>query len=202
MKKKPTNNQYPIHELLHDRWSTVCFDDRAIESDKIRSLLEAARWSASCFNEQPWSFIIATKEDSEEYDRLLSCIVEANQKWAKNAPLLMISVAKHNFEKNGKPNRHAFHDVGLAVANMTIQAQAFGLFVHQMGGFDVEKATQLYAIPEGYEPVAAIAIGYLGNLENLPEDLQQRELSQRIRKPLESLLFTGKWGNVSPLIDR
>jgi hypothetical protein len=85
---------------------------------------------------------------------------------------------------------------------MTIQAQAFGLFVHQMGGFDVEKATQLYAIPEGYEPVAAIAIGYLGNLENLPEDLQQRELSQRIRKPLESLLFTGKWGNVSPLIDR
>lgn len=202
MLKKPTNNQYPIHELLHERWSTVCFDDRAIEPEKICSLLEAARWSPSCFNEQPWSFIIATKENPEEYDRLLSCIVEANQKWAKNAPLLMISVAKHHFDRNGNPNRHAFHDVGLAAANMTVQAESLGLFVHQMGGFDVEKATQVYSIPEGYEPVAAIAIGYLGNLENLPEDLQQRELGDRIRKPLESFIFTGKWGDVSPLIAR
>ncbi|ACB50993.1 probable nitroreductase [Crocosphaera subtropica ATCC 51142] len=191
--KKPANNQYPIHELIKQRWSPLAFDNRLIEAEKIASLLEAARWAASCYNEQPWSFIVATKDNTEEYEKLLSCLVEANQKWAKDAPLLMLSVAKLSFERNNKPNRHAFHDVGLAVGNLTLQAQSFGLFVHQMAGFDVDKATQLYHIPDDYEPVAAIAVGYPGNVEQLEEDLQQRQLSPRSRKPLSDFVFQGTW---------
>ncbi|MDJ0732387.1 MAG: nitroreductase family protein [Crocosphaera sp.] len=191
--EKPANNQYPIHELIKQRWSPLAFNTRPIEPEKIASLLEAARWAASCFNEQPWSFIVATQDNIEEYEKLLSCLVEANQKWAKDAPLLMLSVAKLSFERNNKPNRHALHDVGLAVGNLTLQAQSFGLFVHQMGGFYGDKARTLYNIPQDYEPVAAIAVGYPGNVNQLEEDLQQRELSPRSRKPFTDFVFQGTW---------
>ncbi len=197
---KPAENKYPINELIKQRWSTVIFADKIVEKQKICSLLEAARWAASCFNEQPWNFIIASKENPTEYQRLLSCLVPQNQEWAKNAPVLMISVAKNNFEYNGKPNRHALHDVGLAMGNLTIQAQELGLLLHQMGGFDQDKARQLYNIPDDCTPVAAIALGYLGELEDLPENIQQRELAPRSRKPLESFVFTGNWGQVSWII--
>ncbi|MDJ0597373.1 MAG: nitroreductase family protein [Crocosphaera sp.] len=191
--EKLATNQYPIHELIKQRWSPLAFNTRPIEPTKIASLLEAARWAASCFNEQPWCFIVATQDNIQEYEKLLSCIVEANQKWAKDAPLLMLSVAKLSFERNNKPNRHALHDVGLAVGNLTLQAQSFGLFVHQMGGFDMDKARTLYNIPQDYEPVAAIAVGYPGNVNQLDEDLQQRELSSRSRKPLTDFVFQGTW---------
>ncbi|WP_048325002.1 nitroreductase family protein, partial [Crocosphaera watsonii] len=138
-------------------------------------------------------FIVATQDNAQEYEKLFSCLVEANQTWAKDAPLLMLSVAKLSFTRNNKPNRHALHDLGFAVGNLTLQAQALGLFVHQMGGFDADKARTLYSIPEDYEPVAAIAIGYPGNLSQLDEDLQQRELSPRSRKPLTEFVFRGNW---------
>ena len=191
--EKPADNQYPIHELIKQRWSPLAFNIRPIEPEKIASLLEAARWAASCFNEQPWFFIVATQDNAQEYEKLFSCLVEANQTWAKDAPLLMLSVAKLSFTRNNKPNRHALHDLGFAVGNLTLQAQALGLFVHQMGGFDADKARTLYSIPEDYEPVAAIAIGYPGNLSQLDEDLQQRELSPRSRKPLTEFVFRGNW---------
>ena len=191
--EKPADNQYPIHELIKQRWSPLGFNIRPVEPEKIASLLEAARWAASCFNEQPWFFIVATQDNAQEYEKLFSCLVEANQTWAKDAPLLMLSVAKLSFTRNNKPNRHALHDLGFAVGNLTLQAQALGLFVHQMGGFDADKARTLYSIPEDYEPVAAIAIGYPGNLSQLDEDLQQRELSPRSRKPLTEFVFRGNW---------
>ena len=191
--EKPADNQYPIHELIKQRWSPLAFNIRPVEPEKIASLLEAARWAASCFNEQPWFFIVATQDNAQEYEKLFSCLVEANQTWAKDAPLLMLSVAKLSFTRNNKPNRHALHDLGFAVGNLTLQAQALGLFVHQMGGFDADKARTLYSIPEDYEPVAAIAIGYPGNLSQLDEDLQQRELSPRSRKPLTEFVFRGNW---------
>ena len=191
--EKPADNQYPIHELIKQRWSPLAFNIRPVEPEKIASLLEAARWAASCFNEQPWFFIVATQDNAQEYEKLFSCLVEANQTWAKDAPLLMFSVAKLSFTRNNKPNRHALHDLGFAVGNLTLQAQALGLFVHQMGGFDADKARTLYSIPEDYEPVAAIAIGYPGNLSQLDEDLQQRELSPRSRKPLTEFVFRGNW---------
>ncbi|NET45956.1 nitroreductase family protein [Okeania sp. SIO2B3] len=195
--EKYTENKYPINNLLKQRWSSLAFADKMVSSEVLLSLLEAARWSPSCFNEQPWSFIVATKENPAEYDRLFSCIVEGNQPWAGLAPVLMLSVAKLFFDKNNKPNRHAFHDVGLAVASLTFQATEMGLRVHQMGGFHLDKARELYKISQGYEPVAAIAIGYPEEPDILPESLRERELSPRSRKPINSFVFTGEWGQTS-----
>ncbi|GAC1470782.1 MAG: hypothetical protein NVS2B14_14920 [Chamaesiphon sp.] len=198
--EKPADTQYPIHELIKKRWSPRAFSEKMVEQEVLQSILEAARWAPSSFNEQPWSFIIATKQDRTEYDRLLSCLTESNILWAQQAPVLMISVAKHHFERNGKENRHAFHDVGLAVENLVIQAVELGVFVHQMAGFDIDKARELYSIPNGYEPVAAIAIGYLGDPQALPEQLRDRELAARTRKPLEAFVYTGRWGEASTLV--
>jgi nitroreductase len=199
--EKSADTKYPIHDLLQRRWSPLAFSDRMVEAEKLRSMLEAARWAASCYNEQPWRLIVATKENQAEYDRLLNCIVEANRQWAQQAPVLMLSVANHHFERNGKENRHAFHDVGLAMENLVIQGMALGVFVHQMGGFDVDKAREVFSIPEGYEPVAALALGYPGDTETLPEELRQRELAASTRKPLESFVFAGSWGETSPLVN-
>lgn len=198
--EKPAPTRYPIHELLGRRWSPHAFAERGVEPEKLRRLLEAARWAPSSFNEQPWSFLVATKDEPAEYERLLGCLVEANQQWARLAPVLMLSVARLNFERNAKPNRHAFHDVGLAAASLVIQAMAEGLFVHQMAGINVERARELYAVPEGFEPVAGIALGYPGDPEQLPEKLRQRELAPRGRKPLEQIVFSGRWGAPLPLI--
>jgi len=199
--RKLAETRYPIHELLRERWSPRAFADRMVEPEELRSLLEAARWAPSSFNEQPWSFIVATKQHPGEYERLLSCLVEGNVRWAQHAPVLMLSVAKLAFERNGKPNRHAFHDVGLAVENMVIQATALGLAVHQMAGFHVDKARELFSIPDGHEPVAALVLGFPGDPAGLPEDLREREVAPRIRKALESFVFSGQWGQSSPLVD-
>ncbi len=131
---------------------------------------------------------------------MLSGLRENNQQWAQHAPVLMVSVAKLAFEASGQPNRFAFHDVGLAVASLITQATALGLFVHQMAGFYPDKVGELYGVPEGFEPVAGIVLGYPGDPSLLPEDLKQRELAQRSRKPLESFVFEGAWGQISPLV--
>jgi nitroreductase len=149
---KTSNTQYPVEDLLRQRWSPLAFSERPVEPEKLCSILEASRWAASSFNEQPWSFIVASKDNQDEFNRLLSCLAEGNQEWAQKAPVLMISVAKLHFERNGVENRHAFHDVGAAAANLAIQATALGLFIHQMAGFDVPKVREVYNIPEGYEP--------------------------------------------------
>jgi nitroreductase len=197
---KLANTQHPVDELLKKRWSPIAFSNRPVESEKLNSILEAASWAASSYNEQPWSFIVATKENQAEFDRLLSCLAEGNQVWAQTASVLMLSVAQLHFHKNGKENRHAFHDVGAAATSMAIQATAMDLFIHQMAGFDVPKACEIYNIPEGYEPVAAIALGYRGDTHMLPEELQKRELAPRSRKPLNNFVFTGSWGQTSPFV--
>ncbi len=197
---KSAQTQYPIADLLRQRWSPLAFSDRMVEPEKLRSVLEAARWAASSFNEQPWSLIVATKENQAEFNCLLNCLAEGNQEWARNAPVLILSVAKLHFERNGKENRHAFHDVGAAAATLAIQATALGLFIHQMAGFDIPKARQVYSIAEGYEPVAAIALGYFGDPQTLSERLQQRESSPRTRKPLGEFVFSGSWNQTSPLV--
>ena len=198
--EKPAETQYPIHDLLRRRWSPRAFSDRRVDPAIMRSLLEAARWAPSSYNEQPWSFIVATKDDPVEFGRLLSCLVEGNIQWAQHAPVLMVSVARLYFEDDGKPNRHAFHDVGLAVANLIVQATALGLVVHQMAGIFPDKIRELYGIPEGYEAVAGIALGYPGDPQSLPEELRKRELAPRERKPLTEFVFSGRWGRTSPLV--
>jgi nitroreductase len=198
--EKLAETQYPIEEILRRRWSPRAFADRIVEPEKLQSLFEAARWAASSFNEQPWSFIVATKQKPEEHARLLSCLVEGNQRWAREAPVLMVSVAKLNFDKTGKPNRHAFHDVGLAVQNMILQATALGLFVHQMAGFSPEKVREIYGVSDGFESVAAMAIGYGVVKDELPDPLRESEMGPRSRKPIRSFVFEGQWGQPSPLV--
>jgi len=200
MTEKLADTQYPVHDLIQKRWSPRAFSDRPVESEKLLSLLEAARWAPSSYNYQPWSFIVATKDDSSEYDRLLSILVEFNQGWAKQATVLIVAVAKV-LNDDGKVNRHAFHDVGLAIENLTLQATALGLSVHQAGGFDVEKARVTYQIPEGYEPVTFVILGYAGDPQSLADGLRERELAPRVRKPLQEFVFTGQWGSVSPLLN-
>src|SRR5438874_6646067 len=200
--EKPAETTYPIEEILKRRWSPRAFADRMIEREKLQSVFEAARWAASSFNEQPWHFIVATKQNPRGHATLLSCLIEKNQQWARLAPVLMVSVTKLNFEKTGMPNRHAFHDVGLAMGNLIVQATAMGLCVHQMAGFSPECIRQKYGVPQGYEPVAAIAIGYADDPNVLPEPFREQEKSPRKRKPVANFVFENSWGNTSPIVSQ
>lgn len=198
--EKTAETQFPIHDLLARRWSPLAFSERLVEPWKLQSLFEAARWAPSSFNEQPWSFIVATRDYPEEFNRIVSCLADGNVPWASRAPVLMLSVAKTVFKRNGRPNRHSFHDVGLSISNLIVQSTTLGLFVHQMAGFDPDKARQQFEIPAEHEAVAAIALGYPGPAEVLSAQLQERERAPRTRKPLTDMIFWGKWGQPAPLI--
>jgi nitroreductase len=200
--EKPAEVAHPVHELLRRRWSPLAYAERAVEPEKLQSLFEAARWAPSCFNEQPWNFIVCAKDSPADHERLVSCLAEGNVPWARTAPVLMLSVARRTFARNGNPNRHALHDVGLAVENFVIQGMALGLFVHQMAGFDAAKARTLFGIPEDHEPVAAIAIGYPGDPDQLPPPLRERQAAPRQRKPQEQFVFGGSWGQPAPALAR
>lgn len=196
--EKPTETAYAIHDLLRRRWSPRAFLDKMVETDKLQSLFEAARWAPSSDNEQPWQFVMATKNSPSEYDRLFQCLKEGNKKWAHLAPVLMLSIARLNWEEDGTPNRHAFHDTGMAVFSLVVQATALGLMVHQMAGFDVEKARTDLKIPAGHEPVAMIAVGYPGDPAQLPDYLREREFKPRERKPIAEFVFSAEWGTPAP----
>ena len=187
-----------IHELLRSRWSPYAFAPAALPDDAALRLLEAARWAPSSYNEQPWAFIVAAREDSAEFEALLSCLVPANQAWARNAGLLLLTVASLKFRHNSRPNRHAWHDVGLAVAQLTVQATAMGLRVHQMAGIDAERAREQYEIPESWEPVTAVAVGRPGRPESLPAEVAARDAERRPRKALEEFVFAEAFGQSAP----
>lgn len=195
---KPAETRFPLHDLLKRRWSPRAFSEQPVGPDMLLALLEAARWAPSSSNEQPWRFVVATKEEPADYDRLLACLLEGNRKWAYRAPVLILSVARMDFEEDSRPNRHAFHDVGLATENLLLQVSALGLVAHPMAGFDIEKARADLRIPSGYEPVAMIAVGYPGEPTVLPDYLQQRELKPRERKPLTEIAFSGQWSHSLP----
>ena len=200
MTDKKASIDYPIHELLAERWSPYGFEDRPVAQADLSSLFEAARWAASSYNEQPWNFFVATKENPEKFARLLSCLVEANQEWAKAAPVLVLGVVSLKFSRNNKDNRAAVHDLGLAAGNLVVEATARGLCVHQMIGILPDKAREVYQIPEHYEAWTAMAIGYKADPAKLPDALKERDLTPRQRKPLSQFVFTGKWGQPSPLV--
>ena len=197
---KQASPDHPIHELIARRWSPYAFADRPVSDDDIRSLFEAARWAASSYNEQPWSYIVATKANTAEFERLLSCLVEGNQAWAKAAPVLALGCTSLNFVRNGKPNAAAIHDLGLASATLTLEATARGLYVHQMIGILPDKARELYGIPEGVQPLTGLAIGYVADPTILPEAYRQRDLAPRQRKPLAEFVFGGQWGTASSIV--
>jgi len=193
---------YPVHELIRKRWSPYAFSDRTVSIDDLQSIFEAARWSASCFNEQPWYYIVARREQTEEFEKMLSCLTEGNQKWAKNVPVLAIGVVRKNFSRNEKPNRHAFHDLGQASAYLTVEATARGLQVHQMAGFHRDMVQELYGIPDDAEPVTALAIGYADDSDTTPEDLRAKDKVRRGRRPITESVFEGKWRKTSGIFDQ
>jgi nitroreductase len=193
MNKQATTG-YPIHCLIQRRWSPRSFDDRSLESEKLVQLLEAARWAPSWRNDQPWRFIVATQEDPEAYRRMFDCLKQGNQRWAGRAPVLMIAFAKKGYDHDTRTNPITLYDTGQAVAQLTIEALSQGLYVHQMGGVHHDKIRETYNLPEAYQPIVALAIGYLGEPTDLPPDLQQREEAPRSRLPLGEIAFSGAWG--------
>ena len=192
---KYAKTEHPIQDFVANRWSPYGFADRDVSEADLRSLFEAARWAASSFNEQPWSYIVATRAHEAEFTRLLSCLVEPNQSWAKAAPVLALGVATLNFKRNDKPNRVAIHDLGLATGNLVAEATARGLGVHQMAGILPDAAREIYDIPEGSEAVTGIAIGYAGDPEAFSKEIRERDSAPRERKPQRNFVFGASWGS-------
>jgi nitroreductase len=200
--QKPAPTDHPVHELIRERWSPRAFSEKPVPAEVLQSLFEAARWAPSSSNEQPWAFLVATRDDEESHSRMLSTLVEFNQTWAGHAPVLALAVSELAFARNGRSNRNAFYDTGAAVADLTVEATVRGLFVHQMAGFDPRKAIELFSIPAGWEPIAAFVIGYPGDPQSLPEPLRERELAPRNRKPLPEFVMSGGWGQPAIFLNK
>ncbi|HJZ64463.1 MAG TPA: nitroreductase family protein [Candidatus Acidoferrum sp.] len=192
--------EYAVQDLIKNRWSPRAFSDKPVSSEVLRSLFEAARWAPSSNNEQPWAYIVATKDDPENFEKSLGALIEFNANWAKHAPVLVIAVAELAFAKNNAPNRNAQYDVGAASMQLSLEATARGLVVHQMAGFDPETAKEAYDIPQGWDPIAAMAIGYPGDASSLPEPYQTREKAPRSRKPIREFVMSGQWGHTAEFV--
>lgn len=191
--EKPAPSEHPIHPLIAQRWSPRSFSQQPVDPEALVTLFEAARWSASCYNDQPWNFLVATQEDPA-YQKLFECLVPANQVWVKHAPVLGSAIAQTTFKRNGKPNDWALYDLGQAMATLAIQATSMGLFVHQMAGFDPEKLIQTFHLDPIFKPMVLFVIGYPGDPETLPTDLQTSEVGPRSRYPLSQFVFSEAWG--------
>lgn len=192
--EKPAVVAHPIELLVQRRWSPRAFDPRPVGREVLLRLFEAARWAPSSYNEQPWRYIMVTQENPERLKEAQSVLSPGNA-WATKAPVLVCTIAQLAFGRNNKPNRHAFHDVGAASENLLLQATALGLFGHQMAGFDVEKARVVFQVPDGYEPVAMMALGYPADLETLTEEQRAHEQRPRVRRFIEEFVFDGRFGN-------
>ena len=186
------DTEYVIFPLLKQRYSPRTFKEEKIEENELKQLFEAARWSASSFNIQPWRFIY-TEKGSEAYDKIVDCLSDFNQKWASKAPVLMLAAYKEKKEE-GQVNFHALHDLGLCLGNMTVQAQDMGIALHHMAGVDSKKAEKDFDIPQGFHVATAVAMGfYGGELDKLPKGLQEKETAQRKRMPQEDFAFKNSW---------
>ena len=191
---KHASPDHPILDAIAERFSPYVFEPREVEREKLLSCLEAARWAASSYNEQPWSFLVAERTDENAFANMLDCLLEANQTWANNAGVLLVTVAATSFSRNNKPNRVCDHDIGLAVGNLSVQATALGLHVHQMAGLNLSKTRQVFGIPETHHPLTAIAIGYAGQPTDADDqELAERDQAPRQRKPLGEFVFHGGW---------
>ncbi len=198
MSVKTAATDHPVNPLIASRFSPYAFADRDVPVDELRSLFEAARWAPSSYNEQPWSYVIATRADTTAYERLLSVLVEPNQAWAKAAPVLALGVARTRFVRNDKPNAAALHDLGAASAHLCFEATARGIAVHQMIGILPDRARELYEIPDHSEALTGLAIGYAAPPAEAPDPYRQRDEAARERKPLSEFVFSDRYGNANP----
>jgi nitroreductase len=182
-----------VHALITERWSPVAFDPRPVPGEMIELLIEAARWAPSGRNGQPWRFIYSTA-GTPAWRLMFNLLDRGNRVWAGTAPVLLLSLAQVISTYKERPNRLALYETGMAVANLLLQATHMGLYVHQIGGYDREKAREVLEIPDRYEPAAMMAIGYKGDPGQLPPEVAEREIGERKRLETEALLFLGKWG--------
>jgi nitroreductase len=190
---KPANTSLNILDEIKNRWSPRAFSEKPVEHDKLERVFEAARWSASCFNEQPWRFFVGIKGQGNTWDKIFNSLGEWNQKWCKSVPVLVLLVTKKSFTRNDKPNDFAEYDLGQTAAYLSIQAMKEGLFTHQMAGFNRIDARDSFAIPDEYILKTVMAIGYYGDANNLPDDMRKTELGPRSRKALSSVVFDEQW---------
>ncbi|MBC8259639.1 MAG: nitroreductase family protein [SAR324 cluster bacterium] len=189
--EKPADTDIKLTESVSRRWSPCTFAETPVSKEHLHQLLEAARWASSCYNAQPWSFIIGTQDDSATFKKLSDCLEPGNRDWAAKAPVMMLALAELNFVHNGKPNKHAQHDLGLALGNLLNQATMLGLQAHLMAGFSIEKAREYFDLPETHDPVTMLVLGHPGEREAIPEELRERELAPRTRKTLDQIAFAG-----------
>jgi nitroreductase len=197
--RKPAETAFPLYEVIAERWSPRAFAETPPSDAELGSILEAGRWAASCFNDQPWRFIVGIKGRGDAWQRLYEALMPGNQAWCIRVPVLMVSVAVPSFRHNGTPNRHWQHDVGMASAQMAVQATSMGLALHFMAGFDRGKVRAAFAVPEGHEPMAAIALGHPAEPDVLPADIAAKELMPRSRLGLNEIIFGARWGEALPL---
>ena len=195
MAQKETNGSFPLAPLLAQRRSGRAYDpERPVARRQLLALLEAARWAPSCYGDEPWRYLVFERDrERRDWEEAVACLSDGNR-WAAQAPLLLLSVASGHFQRNGQPNRWAQHDTGAASENLCLQAVELGLMAHQMGGFDPERARRVFAIPESFTPMAMIAVGYALPPARIPEELRERESAPRRRAPLAERCFAGRWG--------
>jgi nitroreductase len=195
MFEKNALTQTPITDNLARRWSGRAYDpDRPVAHVQLLPLLEAARWAPSCFGYQPWRFLIWDRHaDAATWQRAFDCLVEGNRAWAAQAPLLLLATADSQFA-DGRANRWSQYDTGAAAMSLAVQATALGLMVHQMGGFDAGRIRTEFAIPESFDCLAMITVGYQLPIDRIPEELKERELAPRSRRELGETFFAGAWG--------
>ncbi|HAD97399.1 MAG TPA: nitroreductase [Cryomorphaceae bacterium] len=196
LEQKKAQTEHELIPEIMNRWSPRAFADREVEVEKLQRIFEAARWAPSSTNEQPWRFIVASKGD-EHYDKLYGCLNEWNRKWTWTAPVLVATLAKKNFTKNDKPNKHSWHDLGLAMGNLSAQATHENLYLHQMAGIHTEEVERLFEVDtDAYEVVSMFVLGYQDEkrLQELEERYHESELKERSRKPLNELVFGKRFG--------
>lgn len=181
-----------ILEIIKERWSPYSFSSNPVEDYKLKAMFEAAGCAPSSNNEQPWMFVFTTQEDMKVFGEFIGFMSDGNKVWAKNAYVLIISMARTRFSHNDKPNRHAFHDTGMAVSNLLIQASAMDLYVHQMGGFSVQRVKDYYKLGDDIEPIAMMAVGYLGDGTDLSPEIYKRDEKRRPRKPVKEFVFRNR----------
>jgi len=195
LEQKQTDTNHEILDVIKNRWSPRAFEAKDIDENTLHRLFEAMRWAPSAMNEQPWR-VIYTRKGEHAYDQIVQALMPGNQVWATTAPILIVTLVSRCFSKNGADNGSARYDLGQAVGNLSIQATAENLSLHQMGGFYKNEIIKAFNISEKFEPVTVIALGYQGDPDQLPETLRERELAPRIRKPIETFVNYGEFNNL------
>ncbi len=194
--EKSAITQEPIHHIIAQRWSPRAYDPtQKVTIQQIAALLEAARWAPSCYGNEPWRYVVCDKNtNSTAWNNAFQCLAEANQVWCQNAPVLLLAVTSNLFKHNGAANRWAQYDCGAASENLCLQAVTLGLIAHQMGGFNPDKAKEIFHIPEEFTCMTMIAVGYQAKSNTLTGDYLEREQEPRTRVPLTEIGFMGDWG--------